>query len=99
MYKNIALFALALALPLAACETEPDAVEGDTITIETPDVDGAIDDAGAAIDDAAADADAAIDDAAADADAAIDDAAADADATADEAAAEVDEAVDGDNSM
>ena len=55
MTKQIALFALALSLPLAACgdADDPAVVTDDTITIETPDVDGAMDDMGDAADDAA----------------------------------------------
>lgn len=94
MSKNLALFALALALPLAACETEPDTVEGDTITIEEPDVDGAFDDAGAAIDDAASDAANEVQEAGADAADAVGDAAADVEAAGDEAASDIDAAAD-----
>lgn len=83
MFTRTALFALALSLPLAACETEPDTLEGDTITIETPDVDGAMEDAGAAIDDAAADAEAAAEGAASEIEAAGDEAAQEIDAAAD----------------
>ncbi|WP_420455516.1 hypothetical protein [Rubrivirga sp.] len=96
MMNRIALFALALALPLAACESEPDVIETDTTTIEAPDVDATMDEMGAetdaAMDEMGAETDAAMDDIDAAADGAMDD----MDAAADEAAVEVDEAVDGD---
>lgn len=37
MTSRLSLFALALVLPLAACETEPDTVETDSTVIETTD--------------------------------------------------------------
>ena len=96
MRTRIALFALALTLPLAACETEP---EGDTITIETPDVDGAMDNAAQEIEAAGDNAAAEIDEAASDAGAAMDEAAAETREGVNDAANEVEEATDGDNNM
>lgn len=93
MTNRIALLALALALPLAACEDTDDPVvmEEDTITVETPDVDGAMDEAAmeteAAMDNAAA----GVEDAAMETEAAMEDAAADVEAGAEEMEAEVDE--------
>ena len=91
--NRIALFALALALPLAACETEPDVIETNTTTIETPDVDATMDNMGdeadAAMDEIGNETDAAMDDI----DAAASEAAADVDAAADNAAEEADAAV------
>ena len=83
MTQRLALFALALALPLAACETEPDVISTETTTIETPDVD-------ATMDNMEAEADAAAEQIGAEADAAADD----IDAAADEAVTEMDAAAD-----
>ncbi len=83
MTHRIALFALAFALPLAACESEPDMIETNTTTIETPDVDATMDNMGD-------EADAAMDDI----DAAADEAATDVDAAATDAVNEMDEEVD-----
>ena len=82
MTNRIALLALALALPLAACEDTDDPVvmEEDTITIETPDVDGAMDEA-------AMETEAAMDDAAA----GVENAAMEAEAAMEEGAAEMEE--------
>ena len=91
MTNRIALFALALALPLAACEDTDDPVvmDEDTITVETPDVDGAMDEAAmeteAAMDDAAME----VDEAAMETEAAMEDAAADIEEGAEDMEAEL----------
>ncbi len=88
MTHRIALFALALTLPLAACESEPDVIETETTTIEAPDIDATMDNVGdetdAAMDEMGAEADAAMDDIDAAADGAMDDLDAATDAAADD---------------
>ena len=95
MKTRIALFALALALPLAACETEPDVIENDTITVETPDVDATMNNVEDDLDGAGA----AMEDNMEDAGESMEAAGEEMEAEAAEAGAAVEDAVDGDNDM
>lgn len=88
--NRIALLALALALPLAACEDDPEVVD-DSTTIETETPDVIIDDMDGAMDEAADEAGAAADAAA--------DAADDAADAAGDAAESAADAVDADTTM
>lgn len=91
MTNRIALLALALALPLAACEDTDDPVvmEEDTITVETPDVDGALDEAAMETEEAMDDAAMEVDEAAMETEAAMEDAAADMEEGAEDLEAEL----------
>ena len=95
MTKRIALAALALSLPLAACgdADDPAVITTDeTITIDTPDMDGAMDDMGDAVDGAVEDVEGAAMEAGDTMEGAADDAAETMEGAADEAATEMEEA-------
>ena len=94
MKTKITLFALALALPLAACADEADVVETDAVVVETPDVDATMDNMGDDMDNAMDNAGAEMNDAANDAGATMEEAGNDIEAAADEAGAEIQEADD-----
>lgn len=95
MKTRITLFALALALPFAACETEPDTIETNTTTIETPDVDATMDNVETNMDETGAEMEESMNEAGAE----MEEAGNDMEAAATEAGAEMEEAVDGDNNM
>lgn len=84
MKTKIALFALAFALPLAACGDEADTVETDSVIVETPDVDATLDNVGDDIDGAMDEAGAEMDEAADEAGMAMEEAGDDIEAATDE---------------
>ncbi|MEM0963141.1 MAG: hypothetical protein AAGK21_11475 [Bacteroidota bacterium] len=92
MFNRIALFALALALPLAACGSETTEADDTDVTIETEDVDAAMDDAAEGAEEAMEDVDAAMDDAAEGAEEVMDDAAEGAEEVMDDADAAMEDA-------
>ena len=100
MKTKITLLALAFALPLAACgDGEPDTIETNTTTIETPDVDATMDNMGDDLDAATDDAGMAMEEAGDNIEAGATEVGNDIEAGATEVGNDVEEAVDGDNNM